>query len=54
MTLAPLLRHERAMAYPILPVEAFVIYRTGSIDSCVGPAVMRMFLPTNVLGVSAY
>ncbi len=33
-----------ARAYPIFPEDRFVRYRTGSMDSIVGPAVMRTFM----------
>ncbi len=37
----------RAIAYPILPVEKLPIYRTGSMRSRVGPAVIRTHFPAS-------
>ena len=45
VTMAPRLCSSLAMAIPIFPEEAFPINRTGSMASCVGPAVTKIFLP---------
>ena len=37
-----------AIAYPIFPLDRLPIYLTGSIFSCVPPAVTRTVLPTNL------
>ncbi len=42
---APSLAAAFAIAYPIFPLEKFDTYRTGSILSRVGPAVITTFLP---------
>ena len=42
-TLPPLFLAISARAYPILPLEKFVIYLTGSSGSIVGPAVITIF-----------
>ena len=36
------------MAYPIFPLDLLPIYLTGSIFSCVPPAVTRTVLPANL------
>ena len=46
VTSAPLAAATLAIAYPILPLDLFVKYLTGSILSIVGPAVIIIFLPT--------
>ena len=45
ITFAPRSRATWAMAYPILPVERLVITLTGSIGSCVPPALTTMRRP---------
>ena len=35
----PLLNNDFAISYPCLPLDLFEMYLTGSIYSCVGPAV---------------
>ena len=49
ITLAPMRTACSAMAYPILPLERFPIYRTGSILSCVPPAVTSIVVPSSSL-----
>ena len=39
VVLKPLLNNDFAISYPCLPLDLFEIYLTGSINSCVGPAV---------------
>ena len=50
VTCAPASRAALATAYPIFPELAFVIIRTGSIGSLVGPAVTRTRFPASTLG----
>ena len=45
IVLAPAWAAFNATAYPIFPLERFVIYRTGSIASCVPPALTITVLP---------
>ena len=57
-TAAPRRHAARAIANPILPDERLVTNRTGSIGSCVGPAVTRTFSPArscveSILSISA-
>ena len=46
VTAAPRRAASPARAMPILPDEQLPMKRTGSIGSCVGPAVITMRLPT--------
>ena len=45
ITSAPLLAHSFAREIPIFPVEGLVKHLNGSMNSFVGPAVTRTFLP---------
>ena len=45
VTDAPLFLAASEIAYPIFPEERFPIVRTGSIASCVPPALTTIFLP---------
>ena len=47
LTFAPSSLAIFANEYPILPEELFPIYLTGSIFSCVGPAVIKKFIEFN-------
>ena len=52
-TSAPLSLASSAIAYPIFPVDLFVIYLTGSIGAIVGPALISTFLPFKSCSLSS-
>ena len=52
-TSAPLSLASWAIAYPIFPVDLFVIYLTGSIGAIVGPALISTFFPNKSCSFSS-